>query len=211
MSFSILIPTLFRSKRITPLVQEFENHPLVDEVVVMDNTGSVGHYKDGKLIILEGKYDNYVTKSWNQLIEFSRGTYYALLNDDIFLDSNILYSIIEHDWETPSIIGLDFDHCVARKEDQDIFIEDIVHTQYSQLPYGFGQAMFGKKSQWPVIPEYLRIWCNDNYLSAKLNPFLIKGAFLEGEIETTSGSEEFQDIKITDIKRWHSMIDRGLI
>lgn len=210
--FSILIPTLFKSKRITPLVEEFERHPLVQEVVVMDNTGNVGHYKDGKLIILEGRKENYVTKSWNQLVEFSRSPYYAILNDDIHIDANILYEILDHDWTIPSIIGLDFETVVAtKKQQEDVHIVSLESTEHESLPYGFGQALFGKKSQYPPIPEYLRIWCNDNYLATKLYPYLLRGAYWAGEIETSSGNPEFNDIKKGDVSRWRQMIDRGLI
>lgn len=209
MSFSILIPTLFRSKRITPLVEAFEEHPLVNEVIVLDNTGQIEGYRDKKLTILQGCRENYVTKSWNILVEYSKSEFFGILNDDILLDPNMLYEIADHDWSIPSIIGLHYDSIVSTPEDSDPYIVPVPYDE--PLQYGFGQALFGKKSQYPEIPEYLRIWCNDNYLASKLYPFTINGCFWEGEIETTSGSSEFDQIKKTDIKRWKIMCDRGQI
>lgn len=209
MSFSVLIPTLFRTQRITPLVEAFEGHPLVDEIIVLDNTGKIDGYRDGKLTVLQGCKENYVTKSWNTLVDYSKSEFYALLNDDILLDANILYEIQDHDWSIPSIIGLQYDAIVSRKEDQDPQIKPIPIDE--TLPYGFGQALFGKKSQWPSIPEYIRIWFNDNYLATKLYPFTINNVYWDGEIETTSGSKEFDLIKQKDTERWKVMCERGLI
>lgn len=209
MNFSVLIPTLFRSKRITPLVEAFEHHPLVGEVIILDNTGQIDGYRDKKLTILEGSYDNYVTKSWNILVDYARCEYYALLNDDILLNANILHEILDHDWSIPSIIGLHWASVVPDEKLADPFIKPLPIDE--PMPYGFGQALFGKKSQWPEIPEYLKIWCNDNYLASKLYPFTLHNCFWEGEIETTSGNPEYNDIKQTDIKRWNIMCNNGLI
>lgn len=209
MNFSILIPTLFRSKRITPLVEAFERHPLVNEVIVLDNTGEIDGYIDGKLRILPGCKENWVTKSWNILVDYSRSEYYAILNDDIIIDPNILHEILDHDWSIPSIIGLDWQSCVSKKEEQDPYISPIPIDE--PIMFGWGQALFGKKSQYPSIPEYLRIWCNDNYLASKLYPFLLHNVYWEGEIETTSKNPEFDDIKQTDLRRWQIMCDKGLI
>lgn len=209
MNFSILIPTLFKSKRITPLVEAFERHPLVNEVIVLDNTGGIPGYRDGKLTVIEGSRDNYVTRSWNILVSYAKSEYYALLNDDILIDPGVLDEILEHDWNIPSIIGLDYDNIVTNPADAYPTIKPLPIDE--PMPYGFGQALFGKKSQWPEIPEYLKIWCNDNYLASKLYPFLLSNVFWEGEIETTSGNPDFDEIKKTDVKRWTIMCKRGLI
>lgn len=209
MSFSILIPTLFRTPRITPLVEAFEDHQLVDEIIVLDNTGRIEGYRDGKLTILQGCKENYVTKSWNILVDYSKSEFYGILNDDILLDPNILYEIRDHDWSIPSIIGLHYESIVATKQDADPYIEPIRIDE--PMPYGFGQALFGKKNQYPQIPEYLRIWCNDNYLASKLFPFTINNVFWDGEVEVTSGDPEFDNIKKMDIERWRVMCEKGLI
>ena len=209
MTFSILIPTLFKSKRITPLVEHFEKHPLVQEVIVLDNTGGIPGYRDGKLTIIEGCRENYVTKSWNILVDYARSDYYAILNDDILIDPSILDEILEHDWNIPSIIGLDYKNIVTKPQESYPTIRPLPIDE--TMPYGFGQALFGKKSQWPQIPEYLKIWCNDKYLASKLYPFLLSNIFWEGEIETTSGNPDFDEIKKTDVKRWQIMCEKGLI
>ena len=199
MSFSILIPTLFRTPRITPLVEEFEDHPLVEEIIVLDNTGRIEGYRDGKLTILQGCKENYVTKSWNILVNYSKSEYFGLLNDDILLDPHILYEIRDHDWSIPSIIGLDDKSIVATKREADTYIEPVPIDE--PIPFGFGQALFGKKSQWPDIPEYLRIWFNDNYLASRLYPFTLNNYFWDGEMEVTSGDPEFDSIKKMDYER----------
>lgn len=209
MSFSILIPTLFRTPRITPLVEEFEDHPLVEEIIVLDNTGRIEGYRDGKLTILQGCKENYVTKSWNILVNYSKSEYFGLLNDDILLDPHILYEIRDHDWSIPSIIGLDDKSIVATKREADTYIEPVPIDE--PIPFGFGQALFGKKSQWPDIPEYLRIWFNDNYLASRLYPFTLNNYFWDGEMEVTSGDPEFDSIKKMDYERWKVMCKKGLI
>lgn len=209
MSFSILIPTLFRTPNITPLVETFEEHNLVDEIIVLDNTGKIEGYRDGKLTVLQGCRENYVNGSWNILVDYSKSEFYAILNDDILLDPNILYEILDHDWTIPSIIGLGYDTIVTRKGDQDPYIRQLMIDE--EMPYGFGQALFGKKSQWPSIPEYLRIWFGDNYLATKLYPHTINNVWWEGAVETTSGNREFDLIKQKDIERWTVMVNRGLI
>ena len=209
--FSILIPTLFHSDMLTDLCSAFAKHELVEEVIVLDNTGESTHrFPDKKLIIIPGKKENYVNASWNQLVDFSRAEFYALLNDDILIDPNILFEILDHDWSIPSIIGLDYDTIVTKKNLQKPEVVPMI-DKYESMPFGWGQALFGKKSQWPVIPEYLKIWCGDNYLCNKLNPYILQNVFWEGKTETTSGRTEFKEIKENDIRRWQIMCEKGLI
>lgn len=209
--FSVLIPTLFCSDMIADLCSAFEKHELVEEIIVMDNTGISTHrFPEKKLTIIPGKKENYVNSSWNQLINYSRCEYFALLNDDISIDPNILYEIIDHDFSIPSIIGLDFDTIVTKKNLQNPEIIPMI-DKYESMPFGWGQAIFGKCSQWPVIPEYLKIWCGDNYLIQKLNPYIIQNVFWEGTIQTTSGKKHFYEMKQRDVQRWQIMVEKGLI
>lgn len=208
--FSILIPTLFQTKNITKLVQAFEAHDLVDEIIVLDNTDQLKGYTDKKLTILNGRAENYVNRSWNILVNYSKCEYYALLNDDILIDPNILYEVLDHDWTIPSIIGLDFDSIVAQKNLQNPEVIPMI-DKYESMPFGWGQALFGKKSQWPEIPEYLKIWCGDNWLCNKLNPFMLQNVFWEGEVETTSGQKQFNEIKQRDVQRWEILVQKGIV
>lgn len=209
MSFSVLIPTLWKSLRITPLVEAFEHHPLVDEIIVLDNARQVKGLRDRKLTILEGCEENYVTKSWNTLVNYSKSEYYAILNDDILLDPNILYEIKDMDWTYPSIVGLNWHTRVSDPKEAKNIIKPLFI--YEDMPYGFGQALFGKKAEWPEIPEYLRIWCNDNYLASVLVPHSLNYFYWDGEVETTSGDPKYDSIKQTDVNRWKIMCEKGLI
>lgn len=208
--FSVLIPTLFQTKNITKLVEVFEAHDLVEEIIVLDNTNQLKGYREKKLSIIPGCKENYVNRSWNELINFSRCEYFALLNDDILIDPNILYEIIDHDYSIPSIIGLDYDTIVSDQKDQNPEIIKMIE-KYESMPFGWGQALFGKKSQWPVIPEYLKIWCGDNYLCQKLVPYVIQNVFWEGTIQTTSGQKQFYEIKQRDVQRWQILVEKGII
>jgi glycosyltransferase involved in cell wall biosynthesis len=208
--FSILIPTLFQTKNIRKLVEAFEAHDLVDEIIVLDNTDQLKGYTDKKLTILNGRAENYVNRSWNILVNYSKCEYYALLNDDILIDPNILYEVLDHDWTIPSIIGLDFDSIVAQKNLQNPEVIPMI-DKYESMPFGWGQAIFGKKSQWPEIPEYLKIWCGDNWLCNKLNPYMLQNVFWEGEVETTSGQKQFNEIKQRDVQRWEILVQKGIV
>lgn len=208
--FSILIPTLFQTQNIQKLVKAFEAHDLVEEIIVLDNTDQLKGYKDKKLTILNGNSQNYVNPSWNILVNYSRCEYYALLNDDILIDPNILFEVLDHDWTIPSIIGLDYNSIVAQKNLQNPEVIPMI-DKYESMPFGWGQAIFGKKSQWPEIPEYLKIWCGDNYLIQKLNPYIIQNVFWEGEVETTSGQPQFNEIKQRDVQRWEILVQKGIV
>ena len=207
MEWSVLIPTLWRSQRIHRLVETMEKVPYVKEVIIMDNKGDCDGFRDGKLIILPGKRSNYVNRSWNQLVEFCRTSHYLLCNDDIYFHPFLFEELNDIDWTMNVVAGVGYDSIAPSIESQELYSEPI-----AELGWGWGQIIAGKKNEWVEIPDYLRIWYGDNWIArTHATPMALKGFYMEADIETTSGSPEFQHIKKADQRRWETMIQQGLI
>jgi hypothetical protein len=209
MEWSVLIPTLWRSPRIHRLVETMEKVPYVKEVIIMDNKGECDGFRDGKLIILPGKRSNYVNRSWNQLVEFSRTSHYLLCNDDIWFHPFVFEELNDIDWTLNTVAGVGYGGISPSVESQELYSE-IIYEEH--LPYGWGQIIAGKKNEWVEIPDYLRIWFGDNWIArTHANVLTLNGFYMEADIETTSGLPEFQHIKRADQRRWETMIQQGLI
>ena len=207
MEWSVLIPTLWKSKRINLLVNTLEKVPYVKEIIIMDNTGECDGYRDKKLIILPGKRNNYVNRSWNQLIDFCRTSHYLICNDDIYFHPFLFEELNDIDWTLNVVAGVGYKHLAESIELQEVYSEPI-----AEINSHWGQIIAGKTNEYIHIENSLRILHGDNWIvRTHATALALKGFYMEGDIETTSGLPEFDHIKISDQKCWEKMIQQGLI
>lgn len=75
--FSVIIPTLQRSPRLTPLIDTYVGHPDVAEVVVVNNALRPFHYAHDKVRVLNLDQNIFVNPSWNLGVQESRHDLYC--------------------------------------------------------------------------------------------------------------------------------------
>jgi len=191
--FSVIIPTMWKSPRITKLIDDLCNCALVGEVIIIDNNPS-----ESQPLPLNDKFalhlmaeNIYVNPAWNYGVERSQFENILICNDDINFDPAFL-SIYDDSLQHVGIIGMAFEN-YQLKADNNIHLKPM-----KQRPYGWGCMMMIHKSKYVTIPSDLLIANGDDWLAEHATPFVLHGLSLQSEISTTSQLPEFGMIQHTD-------------
>lgn len=157
--FSVIIPTMWRSKRTKDLLYSLEQSEKVGEIFLINNNSenTPDYLKDlKKITIFNSGKNEYVNPSWNIGVKNSKFDFIALCNDDINFNTIIFDKIKIMD---KTLIGID-SSCYQLQTFNNVLYLDKLSTRC----YGFGCLMFFKKQDYIEIPEQLKIWYGDDYL-----------------------------------------------
>ena len=154
MNHSVIIPTMWKSKKIIKMLSIYEKSPHIKEIIIIDNDTSASfNLVSSKIRHIRQSKNIYVNASWN--LGASLANYDIIIaNDDVVIDrlDELIIKISKTDYD---IVGPDFKS--TRKEGV-INIKPI--DKFSANSYG--SFMFVRK--YTHIPEYLKIWYGDNIL-----------------------------------------------
>lgn len=192
--FSVVIPTLQRSDDLHDVVELCAAHPLVAEVLVINNAPALLTFESGKVRVLDQGENIFVNPAWNLGAREARGEYLAIINDDIRFDPEL----IDHAAATLAkpfvgIVGIDGAHLNHPRAEK---IRTRIAT-YEHVTLGFGMIMFLRAKDYVPIPDRVKIWGGDDWLfmqQKRPNRVLI-GARVETDVSVTSGSPEFQALR----------------
>lgn len=200
--FSVVIPTLWRSKRIHPLLNSLVACPNVDEIIIIDNSkGYDKYYKEMKKVrVLRPHFNIYVNPAWNYGAEYAKNNSIALVNDDISFDTRIFEKFDENELKSKGFIGMSSEN-----------YEDGVEYNPTLEPWkgeivlnGWGCIIMFHKDHWKPIPPELKIWYGDNYMR-EINPapsHILKGLPIKTEMSTTSNDSQWNPIKDEEAQYW---------
>jgi glycosyltransferase involved in cell wall biosynthesis len=197
--FSVIIPTLWKSDKIKPLIQSLIDCELVNQIIIISNERNELEdrfmFFDEKILVYPAKENFYVNYSWNWGVNLSKNKQVAILNDDILIDTNV-FSFLNDKLTDVGVIGMCFEN-YALKQSVSMNLTDVV-----ERPYGYGCAMFIHKSNYVDIPFDLKIACGDDYLIkyAKGKAKKLYGCKIESDISTTTRLPEFGLIQAEDYK-----------
>ncbi|MBS1699355.1 MAG: glycosyltransferase [Actinobacteria bacterium] len=190
--FSVIIPTLQRSKHLRPLVDQCAAHPLVQEVLVINNANAQLTWDSPKVRVLDQAQNIYVNPAWNLGAREASGEYLAIVNDDLLFEDEALE-------ESASILARGFYGLVI--PDSSCFHEvgpgSIAHRPAPYPNDFFGTFMcMRRRDYWPV-PDDMLIWGGDDwlFLAAKRLPAALIRTRFATEMHTTSGGAEFDGIR----------------
>lgn len=196
--YSIIIPTLWKSDRTTKLLNDLTNSNFVNEIIIIDNTDNttpIVHPKINHTII--GK-NIYVNPAWNMGIEMAKNEHIAICNDDINFNPNIFGLILENNIE--GIIGQASHNYNNNHYDNAPFL-----TEFNNIrPWGWGSLLLTQKKYWINIPEQLKVWYGDDFIT-EINPckkWILNNFTIETKMSTTSDLPEFNSIKENDGQEW---------
>lgn len=202
MSFSVIIPTLWKSKRIYQLIDDLENSTSVSEIILIDNANKKENYRSWrKTTILIPTSNLFVAASWNIGIKLSNNENICICNDDINFDNRI-FSIMNN-IGIKGIVGQAYEN-YNRQYFGDISISELNYSR----PLGWGCLLFLKKQFWINIPEELKVWYNDDWM-IRFNPikkYVMSNYTIIGEMSVSGDSEEFSDIKKQDLIHWQKYL-----
>jgi glycosyltransferase involved in cell wall biosynthesis len=197
--FSVIIPTLWKSDKIKPLIQSLIDCELVNDITIISNERSELEKElliyNTKLYIYYSPENLFVNESWNYGVMLADNDNVAILNDDILIDTNV-FRFLEDRLYDVGVVGMCFEN-YALKQSVSMNLTDVV-----ERPYGFGCAMFIHKPNYVNIPEELKIACGDDYLIkfAKGKAKKLYGCKIESDISTTTRLPEFGLIQAEDYK-----------
>jgi glycosyltransferase involved in cell wall biosynthesis len=191
--FTAIIPTLWKSPRITQLITDLCACEFVGEVIVIDNNPSEEKpYQQHEKLAIHMMFENtYVNPSWNYGAEHAKYDNLLICNDDINFNPSFL-EIYDDSLQHTGIIGMDFSN-YQLKADHNIHLKPM-----QARPYGWGCLMLIHKSKYTPIPDDLLIANGDDWLAQHATPFVLHGLAVQSEISTTSRLEEFGMIQLRD-------------
>ena len=191
--FSVIIPTMWKSPRITKLITDLCASDVVGEVIIIDNDPSESQPlpSDGKIVLHLMAENIYVNPAWNYGVERSQFENILICNDDINFDPSFL-GIYDDSLQHVGIIGMAFEN-YQLKADHNIHLKPM-----KDRPYGWGCLMLIHKSKYTQIPEDLLIANGDDWLAQHATPFVLHGLSIQSEISTTSRLDGFGMIQHHD-------------
>lgn len=198
--FSVIIPTLQLSNKLGALLVMYCAHPLVDEVIVINNAQARFPHTDVKLRVLDQERNLYVNPSWNIGARTASSPYLIISNDDISFSPSVIDAtarLLRR--RAVGIVGPS-PKAFSRLDRRPWFVPTYERTT------GFGTLMFMNASHFVPIPEDLLVWSGDSWLfdrQAERN-YVLMGARIDTEMSTTAGLPEFGSIKHADRATYQS-------
>lgn len=188
MKFSIIIPTMWKSPKITKSIKDFINCDLVSEIIIINNR--IGYelpldFDNKKIILLNQEQNIYVNPSWNLGVSVSKSEYLIFVNDDVYINNccSLLEMFLGVDY---NIIGLDVENSNSKKT---FTIND--YSGDLPRPPKFFTWFYMKKNSYVKIPDNILIWCGDGIqYSTNYNRGIFTAPKLDFEMSVTLKSIE---------------------
>lgn len=212
--YTVVIPTLWKSKRTNQLLIDLYNCECVDEIILINNSLPYEvDETDGKMRIVSYGQNIYVNPSWNAGVNLTKNKCIALVNDDINFNPNIFKVVNEKMLLDYGFIGMAGENYTENiDETKDIYIEAL-SPDASEV--GWGCMIMFHKEYWINIPHDIKIWYGDNFIK-DLNPVtksVLRNFKIETQMSTTSDEPQWDEIKKNDEKcfaRYYSFLGESL-
>lgn len=206
--FTVIIPTLWKSKRIHELLQNLILEEKVGEIILIDNSNQFFNFYEtafDKVVLVQPHSNMYVNPAWNLGVNMATYDNIAILNDDVSFDMKLFDLIPLGILVDLGVIGMGQENYAASIADTSPYLQQW-HPGIDD--WGWGCILFFHKSNWKPIPKNLLIWCGDNFIkdAFKCQKYVLRGFKIETEMSTTSDLNEFDDIKKQDVKNYESII-----
>jgi len=190
--FSAVIPTLQRSPGIAALVDQLAAHPLVHEILVVNNAPEPLQWESAKVRVLQQDHNIYVNPAWNLGASEARGEFLAIINDDVRFSN----AVLDHAANVLgrgrySMLGPSQSCLRPRRR------ERVRHRFGSLGTTPFGTLMMLRRSDYLPVPDDLLIWGGDHWLMLNQRRPIAKlvGVHLRTVMSSTSGAPEFQAMR----------------
>jgi hypothetical protein len=192
---SVIVPTMWRATEIEIMLPLLEAHPLVGEIVLIDNDSS--KRKDLLCSLPKVKYhcfgeNKFVNPSWNLGVSIAAHDKLLIINDDIVFDVRLIDAIYDSIIESNGTITLDENTVTQRtypiteiNTTSPIRMEERV-----KLETGSATAIGIHKASYTPIPEELLIHFGDHFLfkMCRLNGkknLKVVGVYAKTDMSTT--------------------------
>jgi len=209
--YTIVIPTLWKSKRITKLLFDLTKCEFVDEIVLIDNNGKFFEHFEAldKVKLIQPDRNIYVNPAWNLGVKHAKNNCIALLNDDINFNTNIFELITEQILTNYGIIGMGEGNYKGIIDEEKGPYIDVWKSGINDG--GWGCFIMLHKKYWLDIPENIKIWYGDNFIKDvnQAPKGCLRNFKIETEMSTTSDEKEWDEIKKKDYEYFINYLRYG--
>lgn len=203
--FSIIIPTMWKSDLIYPMIQAYNDCPLVSEVIIISNASLPKNFMHKalqnitKVKVCFPDSNLFVNASWNFGAKLAKDTI-VLANDDIVIEN--VYALL---FEV--FMKSKYDLIGATVNNMANFTGIISWNKEKGFPRkSFGCFMVCRK--YTEIPEAMKILCGDNWLFDHSDSVGIIGAgYIQTPISVTIKSDPtFSKIGLADKEVYRKLV-----
>lgn len=195
--WTVVIPTIWKSDFIHEQIKEYVLSEYIDEVIIIDNSREYfTHHKKvyNKVKLIQPDTNLFVNPSWNLGVRTSKNDKVIIANDDILWNTHILERITDEHLSEFGVIGQDTQNFGKKGLDEikeiDIDILEVIDDG-GKIPPAWGCLLLTTKQNWKHIPETMKIWYGDVWISKKsgIKTGRIKNISIGGEINGSETSE----------------------
>lgn len=200
--FSVVIPTLQRSVELPELLGLLCSHPLVGEVIVVNNAPAPIEVSHPKINVLNQDQNIFVNPAWNLGVSHAQFENLIIANDDIRFPQELLDRAAIWMSKRFGVIG------PADAAFQQTGRGKVRLRPAYRRSYGFGTLMMMRTASYVPIPDDLRIWSGDTWLFHQqvCRNYVFEGVRICTPMSTTMDSEvSFSSIGRQDADRYVSV------
>ena len=200
-AFSVIIPTMWRSRKIRKMLPLYEAAERVKEVIIIDNNPGkrIRLANFSKVVLLEQNENIFVNPAWNRGAAVAKHDL-IFANDDIVIEN--LNEVL--DAIAASHFGVE-GMCTRSGDFGPVRIDEI--TTFPQNSYGCFLAV----AKYAYVPEQLKIWYGDYLQFLRNHPRgIVVNAAINDERSITINSDRAYfrgKIGQNDIKEWEKLTE----
>ena len=165
MGISVIIPTMWRSKKTLQLLNDLYDSKYVHEIIIIDNDVAAKNQYTDKVKYYPQVENIYVNPAWNLGVSLANNDLLCICNDDINFNVNDYIKFILPHISKLGIFGSNIRPYHKVTQDLLYKINDDRITKAALATQGFGMLMFLNKKNWIDIPNSLKIWFGDDWLT----------------------------------------------
>lgn len=210
---SVIIPTMWRSDKTIGLLAALQTSRHIGEIIIIDNdvnARNIDLTRFTKVRHFPQESNIFVNPAWNLGVKYAKHEILCICNDDInFNVEDVCSTVLKHQ-ERLGIFGASIDSGRNNQKPDVICLDNLALRKAWIVAYGFGMLMFLKKSRWIDIPEELKIYYGDNWISEVHSPaYAIEyKTEIKADKHTTCMSDDIRPLLMEDRKTWKSLISK---
>jgi hypothetical protein len=154
------------------VLEDLNASPDVREIILIDNAPSANSKTIlagiSKIQYMPMEQNIYVNPSWNLGVSAANSEYVMILNDDVWTNPS-LSKIIEthktHEDKNNGIYGFSTSCFLCKESIQTVPTEPVYFVSNEGRGTGWGCMFLFKRDMWVDIPDELKIWFGDDYIT----------------------------------------------
>jgi hypothetical protein len=202
---------MWRSEYTIKLLKQLDDSNLVSETILIDNDPikKPNLSKFTKIKYLTKGHNIYVNPAWNWGVNESKNELIAICNDDILFNVNQTLELVLKNQHGLGCFGMSgFNFIESTEFPGFIKVEKKEQLDQHLKGNGWGALIFLKKSNWIEIPNSLKIWFGDDWISKTNKPvYLLRLASKIDDLgkSTTVSEPVFNPILTNDRIVWNKI------